>query len=80
MASLDFKTAFVMAKTICGVSIFTLDGGTRTLCGSSLDEMKDVRGSACFQDCEMEFRYSRCIGREGLRAQCCGEELPNTSW
>ena len=33
-------------------------------------EMKDMRGSACFENCETEFRCSKCI-RQGERE---GEE------
>ena len=30
--------------------------------------MQDVRGSACFENCETEFGYSRCIRQDGVVA------------
>ena len=33
-----------------------------------LEEMMDVRGSACFEDCETQFRYSRYIRQDSVEA------------
>ena len=33
-----------------------------------LAEMQDVQGSACFENCETEFTYSRCIRQGGVEA------------
>ena len=30
--------------------------------------MQDVKGSACFENCETEFRYSRCIRQGSVEA------------
>ena len=37
-----------------------------------------MRRSPCFEICEAEFRYSRCISRAVRRLQSCGERWPNT--
>ena len=33
-----------------------------------LAEMQDVKGSACFENCETEFRYSKCTRQGGVEA------------
>ena len=35
---------------------------------ATLAEMQDVHGSACFENCEIEFRYSKCIRQGGVEA------------
>ena len=70
MASLDVKTAFDMAKPSVVSKILThLDRCTWTSDGGSAGrKMQDVRGSASFENCETEFRYSRCIRQGGVEA------------
>ena len=59
MASLDVRT-FEVAKP--GV-------GTRGhVVAALLEEMKDIRGSACFKNCVAEFRYSGCIRQGSVEA------------
>ena len=57
-------------QALRGVLNSNPDGDTRTRCGSSFEGKKDVRGCACFENCETEFRYSKCIREEGWRLQC----------
>ena len=42
----------------CGIEDLTLTGIHRHVVAALLAEMKDVRGSACFENCETEFRHS----------------------
>ena len=35
-------------------------------------EMRDVKGSGCFENCETEFRCSKCIRQGCVEHQCCG--------
>ena len=68
MASLDVKTAFDVAKPSVAWRIFTLTGVHGHLTAALLAEMEDVRGFACFENSETEFRYSRCIRQGGVEA------------
>ena len=61
MESLDVKTAFDVAKPLVVSKILTRTGVHGPLTAALLAEMQDVRGSASFENCETEFRYSRCI-------------------
>ena len=56
---------------------------TLTRCGSFLfAEMKDVRSSACFENCEPEFRCSRCFRqRRDGESSFVGERMAKyVSW
>ena len=68
MASLDVKMAFDVAKPSVVSKIFTLTGVHGHVAAASLAEMQDVRGPACFENCETEFGYSRCIRQGGVEA------------
>ena len=48
--------------------ILTLTGVHGHLTAALLAEMQDVRGSASFENCETEFRCSRCIRQGGVEA------------
>ena len=62
MASLDVKTAFdvVVSKLLSLI-------GTHVV-AALLAEMQDMKGSACFENCEIEFRYAKCIRQGGVEA------------
>ena len=68
MASWDVKTAFGVAKPPVVSKILTLKGVHGHLTAALLEEILDVRGSACFENSETEFRYSRCIRQDGVEA------------
>ena len=68
MASLDVKTAFDVAKPSMVSKIRTLTGLHGHVATALLAEMQDVRGSACSENSETEFRYSRCIRQGGVEA------------
>ena len=51
-----------------GVKFFHRHRDARPRCAALLEEMKDVRGSACCENCETEFRFSRCIRQGGVEA------------
>ena len=61
-----YKTAFLVdaAKPSVVSRILSLTGVHGHVAGALLAEMQDVQGSACFENCETTFRYSRCI-RQG---------------
>ena len=52
------------AETSVVSRIQSLTGVHGHVAAALLVEMQDVQGSACFENCETEFRYSRCI-RQG---------------
>ena len=68
MASLDVKTAFDVAKPSVVSKILSLIGTHGHVVAALLAEMQDVQGSACFENCETEFRYSKCIRQGGVEA------------
>ena len=68
MASLDVKTAFDVAKPAVVSKILSLTGVHGNLTAALLAEMQDVRGSGSLENCETEFRYSRCIRQGGVEA------------
>ena len=68
MASLDVKTAFDVAKPLVVSKILSLIGAHGHVVAALLAEMQDVKGSACLENCETEFRYSKCIRQGGLEA------------
>ena len=75
MASLDVKTAFDVARPSVVSKI--LHGHVAAL----LAEMQDVKGSACFENCETEFRYSKCIRQGGVEAPVLwGRVVKYVSW
>ena len=67
MASLDVKTAFDVAKPSVS-KILSLIGTHGHVVAALLAEMQDLKGSACFENCETEFRYSKCIRQGGVEA------------
>ena len=62
------KTAFDVAKPSVVSRILSLTGVHRHVAAAVLAEMQDVQGSACFENCETEFRHSRCIRQGGVEA------------
>ena len=81
MASLDVKTAFDVAKPSVVSRILTLTGVHGRLTAALLAEMQDTRGSACFENSETEFRYSRCIRQGGVEAPLlCGRVAKYVLW
>ena len=68
MASLDVKTAFDVARPSVVSKILSLIGTHGHVVAALLAEMQDVKGSACSETCETEFRYSRCIRQGGVEA------------
>ena len=71
MANLDVKTAFDVAKPSVVSKILSLIGTHGHVVAALLAEMQDTKGSACFENCETNFRYSKCM-RQGLEAPLCG--------
>ena len=67
MESLDVKTACDVATPTVVPRILCSTGVHGHVAAALLAEMQDVQGSACFENCETEFRHSRCI-RQG---RCC---------
>ena len=57
MANLDVKTVFDVARRSVVWRILALTGVHGHVAAALLAEMQDVRGSACFENCETEFRY-----------------------
>ena len=55
------KTAFGVAKHSVVSRTLTYMATRGHVVAALLEEMMDVRGSACFENCETQFRYSRCI-------------------
>ena len=56
MASLDVKTAFDVVKPSVASMILPLTGVHGHVVAGLLAEIKDVTGSACFENCETTFR------------------------
>ena len=71
IASLDVKTSFDVAKHSVVSKVLSLTGAHGHVVAALLSELQDVQGSPCFDNCETEFRLSKCI-RQG------GEPWPNT--
>ena len=67
-ACLDVKTAFDVAKPSVVSKIPPLIGTHGHVVAASLAQMQDVKGSACFENCETEFRYSKCMRQRGVEA------------
>ena len=68
MASLDVRSAHDVAKPSMVSRILAHMGTHGHVVGALLEEMKDVRGSPCFDNCETEFRYSRCTRQGSVEA------------
>ena len=68
MASLDVKTAFDVARPSVVSKILSIIGTHGHVVAALLAEMHNVKGSACFENCETEFRYSKCIRQGGVEA------------
>ena len=68
MASLDVKTAFGVDRPSVVSKILSLIRTHGHVVAALLAEMQDVKGSACFEHCETEFRYSKCIRQGGVEA------------
>ena len=68
MASLDVKTAFDVARPSVVSKILSFIVSHGHVVAALLAEMQDVKGSACFETCETEFRYSKCIRQGGVEA------------
>ena len=67
MASLDVRAAFDVAKPRLVARMLTMmDVHAHVV--AMLEEMKDVRGSACFENWETEFRYSKCSRQDRVEA------------
>ena len=64
-ARLDVKTAFHVAKPSVLSKILSLIDTHSHVVAALLAEMQDVKGSACFENCETDFRYSKCIQQGG---------------
>ena len=69
MASLDIKTAFQVAKPSVVSQILSLIGTHDHVVAALLAEVQVVKGSACFENCETEFRCSKCIRQGGVEAK-----------
>ena len=68
LASLDVKTVFDVAKPSAVSRILSLTGLHGHVAAALLAEMQHVPGSACFENCETEFRNTRCIRQGGVEA------------
>ena len=79
MASLHVKTAFDVAKPSAVSHIMTSNDTNGYLVAAFLEEMKDVRGSACIENCETWFRYSICI-RQGSFVVRAEEKWKRRRW
>ena len=66
MASLDVKKAFEVTKPSMVSRILSMTGVHGHVAAALQLEMHDVQGSFCFEKCETEFRYSRCIRQGGV--------------
>ena len=75
MASSDVKTAFDVARPAVVSKILTLTGVHGHLTAALLAGMQDVRGSASFENCATEFRYSRCVRQGGVEAPVLWERI-----
>ena len=71
MASVDVKTAFVVTRPSVVSTILTRTETHGQLVAALLAEMKDVRGSACFEYGETEFRHDEYLFRGMLWADNC---------
>ena len=68
MAGLDVRTALHVAKCSVVCKMLTHMETHGHVAAALLEEMKDVRSSACFENSETEFRYSRCIRQTSVEA------------
>ena len=71
LVSLDVKTAFDVAKPSVVPKILTLTG----VHGLLMAEMQDVRGSACSENNETEFWYSRLETSSQVRSMESSREM-----
>ena len=62
----------------CGVAYLDIHRTHQHLVARRLEEMKDVSGSACFENCDMMFRYSRCMRRGSVEAPVLWSKLRRT--
>ena len=71
-----------MAKPSVVSKILTLTGVHGHLAAALPAEMQDVRGSASFENCETDFRYSRCSRQGGVEAPVLwgGRIATNVLW
>ena len=67
VASLNVRTAFDVAKPSVVSTILTCMEIHNPVVAALLEEVKNVRGSACFETCEAEFRFSRCVRQSSVR-------------
>ena len=72
MASVDIKMAFDVARPSVVSKIPSLIGTHGHVVAALLAKMQDVNGSAYFETCETEFRYSKCIRQGGMEAPVLG--------
>ena len=64
VTSLDVKTAFEVARLVVVADILEWTRVYGQIVAALMEEMSRVRGSACFENCETEFWYSKCV-RQG---------------
>ena len=68
------QTAFDVVNPSVVSRILALTGVHGHVAAALLAEMQGVRGSACLENCETEFKHSRCI-RQGVEAVgTCGQK------
>ena len=68
VAGLDVRTALHVAKCSVMCKILPCMVTNGHVVAALLGEMKDARSSACFENSETEFRYSRCIRQRSVEA------------
>ena len=61
---------FVVAKPGATAEILDVVGVRGWIIAALLEEVKDLKLVASFESCEMELRYSTCIGRGSWRSTC----------
>ena len=79
MASLDVKTAFDVARPSVVSKILSLIGTHDHVVAALLAEMQNVKGSACFENCETEFRSSKSIRQGEVEAPVLWGRVENLS-
>ena len=68
VAGSDVRMALHVAKCSVMCKILTCMVTNGHVVAALWEEMKDVRSSACFENSETEFRYSRCIRQRSVEA------------
>ena len=68
VAGLDVRTALHVAKCSVMCKILPCMVTNGHVVGALREEMKDARSSACFENSETKFRYSRCIRQGSVEA------------